>query len=79
MDSDQPSGVTRLDFIHTQRNYPQGAEYTARLAKDAGFGRVDVIPIAGRPAVFATLASSGRDRPGRVPPSSQPHRHLVDR
>jgi acetylornithine deacetylase/succinyl-diaminopimelate desuccinylase-like protein len=36
-------------------NYPQGAEYMARLAKDAGFGRVDVIPTAGKPGVFATL------------------------
>jgi acetylornithine deacetylase/succinyl-diaminopimelate desuccinylase-like protein len=37
------------------RNYPQGAEYMARLAKDAGFGRVDVMPTAGKPGVFATL------------------------
>ena len=36
-------------------NYPQGAEYMARLAKDAGFGRVDVIPTSGKPGVFATL------------------------
>ena len=37
------------------RNYPQGAEYMARLARDAGFGRVDIIPTAGKPGVFATL------------------------
>jgi len=36
-------------------NYPQGAEYMARLAKEAGFGRVDVIPTKGKPGVFATL------------------------
>src|SRR3954447_26515771 len=36
-------------------NYPQGAEYMARLAKDAGFGRVDVIRTAGKPGVFASL------------------------
>jgi acetylornithine deacetylase/succinyl-diaminopimelate desuccinylase-like protein len=36
-------------------NYPQGAEYMARLARDAGFTRVDVIPTAGKPGVFATL------------------------
>ena len=35
--------------------YPQGAEYMARLARDAGFGRVDIIPTAGKPGVFATL------------------------
>jgi acetylornithine deacetylase/succinyl-diaminopimelate desuccinylase-like protein len=37
--------------------YPQGAEYMARLAREAGFGRVDVIPTAGKPGVFATLDS----------------------
>jgi acetylornithine deacetylase/succinyl-diaminopimelate desuccinylase-like protein len=37
------------------RNYPQGAEYMARLAREAGFGRVDVIQTAGKPGVFATL------------------------
>ena len=37
------------------RNYPQGAEYMARLARDAGFGRVDIMPTAGKPGVFATL------------------------
>src|SRR6266516_4265793 len=31
------------------RNYPQGADYMARLAKEAGFERVDVIPTAGKP------------------------------
>jgi acetylornithine deacetylase/succinyl-diaminopimelate desuccinylase-like protein len=37
------------------RNYPQGADYMARLARDAGFGRVDVVPTSGKPGVFATL------------------------
>jgi acetylornithine deacetylase/succinyl-diaminopimelate desuccinylase-like protein len=36
-------------------NFPQGAEYMAKLAKDAGFTRVDVIPTKGKPGVFATL------------------------
>src|SRR5512132_3690423 len=36
-------------------NYPQGAEYMARLARQAGFGRVDIIQTAGKPGVFATL------------------------
>ena len=35
-------------------NYPQGAEYVARLARDAGFQRVDVVPTSGKPGVFAT-------------------------
>lgn len=37
------------------RNYPEGAEYMARLARDAGFTRVEVVPTAGKPGVFATL------------------------
>jgi acetylornithine deacetylase/succinyl-diaminopimelate desuccinylase-like protein len=37
------------------RNYPQGAEYMARLAREAGFTRVDVVPTKGKAGVFATL------------------------
>jgi acetylornithine deacetylase/succinyl-diaminopimelate desuccinylase-like protein len=37
------------------RNYPQGAEHMARLARDAGFQRADVIATSGKPGVFATL------------------------
>ena len=37
------------------RGYPQGAEYMAKLARDAGFQRVDLIPTKGKPGVFATL------------------------
>ncbi len=39
------------------RNYPQGPEYMARLARDAGFQRVEVVPTAGKSGVFATLDS----------------------
>jgi acetylornithine deacetylase/succinyl-diaminopimelate desuccinylase-like protein len=37
------------------RNYPQGAEYMARLAREAGFDRVEIIQTAGKPGVFATI------------------------
>ena len=37
------------------RNYPQGAEYMAQLARDAGFTRVELVPTKGKPGVFATL------------------------
>ncbi|MDX2058610.1 MAG: M20/M25/M40 family metallo-hydrolase [Gemmatimonadales bacterium] len=37
------------------KGYPEGAEYMARLAREAGFQRVDVIPTKGKPGVFATL------------------------
>jgi acetylornithine deacetylase/succinyl-diaminopimelate desuccinylase-like protein len=37
------------------RNYPQGAEYMAKLARDAGFQQATVINTDGKPGVFATL------------------------
>ena len=36
-------------------NYPQGPEHMARLARDAGFQHVEVVPTAGKGGVFATL------------------------
>lgn len=35
--------------------FPQGPEYMARLARDAGFQHVEIIPTAGKAGVFATL------------------------
>jgi len=37
------------------RNYPQGPEYMAQLARDAGFQHVEVVPTTGKSGVFATL------------------------
>jgi acetylornithine deacetylase/succinyl-diaminopimelate desuccinylase-like protein len=37
------------------RGYPQGAEYMARLAREAGFQHVELVPTRGKPGVFATL------------------------
>ncbi len=38
------------------RNYPQGPEYMAKLARDAGFQKVELVPTkAGQAGVFATL------------------------
>src|SRR5215468_5041507 len=39
------------------RNYPQGPEYMAQLARDAGFTGVKLIPSAGKPGVFGKLDS----------------------
>lgn len=39
------------------RNYPAGPEYMAKLARDAGFQHVEVVPTAGKSGVFATLDS----------------------
>ena len=37
------------------RGFPDGAERMAKLARDAGFQQVTVIPTEGKPGVFATL------------------------
>ena len=37
------------------RGYPQGAEYMAKLAREAGFTKVDLVHTKGKPGVFATL------------------------
>ena len=37
------------------RGYPEGAEYMAKLAHDAGFQQATVIKTDGKPGVFATL------------------------
>lgn len=36
-------------------NYPAGPEYMAKLAKEAGFTHVEVVPTSGKGGVFATL------------------------
>jgi acetylornithine deacetylase/succinyl-diaminopimelate desuccinylase-like protein len=43
------------------RGYPQGADYMAKLARDAGFQQVEIIPTKGKPGVFATLDSGARN------------------
>ncbi len=42
------------------RGFPQGAEYLANLARDAGFQKVEVVPTSGKPGVFGTLDSGAR-------------------
>src|SRR5271163_4940853 len=37
------------------RNYPQGPEHMAKLAQDAGFTGVKLIPTSGKPGVFGKL------------------------
>jgi acetylornithine deacetylase/succinyl-diaminopimelate desuccinylase-like protein len=37
------------------RNYPQGPDYMAQLARDAGFANVEIMPTSGKPGVFGTL------------------------
>jgi acetylornithine deacetylase/succinyl-diaminopimelate desuccinylase-like protein len=42
------------------RNYPKGAEYMAKLATDAGFTGVKIIPTSGKPGVFGRLDSGAK-------------------
>jgi acetylornithine deacetylase/succinyl-diaminopimelate desuccinylase-like protein len=42
------------------KGYPEGADYMAKLARDAGFQRVDLVPTTGKPGVFATLDAGAR-------------------
>ena len=46
------------------RGYPQGAEYMAQLARDAGFQRVELVPTPGKPGVFATLDAGAKSSLG---------------
>ncbi|MBS0393272.1 MAG: M20/M25/M40 family metallo-hydrolase [Proteobacteria bacterium] len=46
------------------RNYPQGPEYMARLARDAGFTGVKLVPTAGKPGVFGRLDAGARTTVG---------------
>jgi acetylornithine deacetylase/succinyl-diaminopimelate desuccinylase-like protein len=46
------------------RNYPQGAEYMAKLARDAGFQQATVITTDGKPGVFATLDAGAKNTVG---------------
>ena len=42
------------------RNMPEGADYMAALAKDAGFQHVEIVPTDGHPGVFATLDAGAK-------------------
>jgi len=42
------------------RNYPQGAEYMAKLAEQAGFTGVKLIPTSGKPGVFGRMDTGAK-------------------
>src|SRR5580765_6068584 len=46
------------------RNFPAGAEYMAKLARDAGFQTATVITTDGKPGVFATLDAGAKTTVG---------------
>src|SRR5499425_169093 len=47
--------IAQVSIAAENRGYPEGAEYMAKLARDAGFQNATVINTAGKPGVFATL------------------------
>src|SRR6185437_5260275 len=46
------------------RNYPQGPEHMAQLARDAGFTGVKIMPTSGKPGVFGRLDAGARTTVG---------------
>jgi acetylornithine deacetylase/succinyl-diaminopimelate desuccinylase-like protein len=47
--------IAQVSIAAENRGYPEGAEYMAKLARDAGFQQATVIKTDGKPGVFATL------------------------
>src|SRR5215475_6003879 len=47
--------IAQVSIAAEDRGYPEGAEYMAKLARDAGFQKATVINTDGKPGVFATL------------------------
>jgi acetylornithine deacetylase/succinyl-diaminopimelate desuccinylase-like protein len=47
--------IARPSIAAEDRGYPEGPEYMAQLARDAGFQHVEIVPTKGKPGVFATL------------------------
>ena len=47
--------IAQVSIAAENRGYPEGAEYMAKLARDAGFQHATVINTDGKPGVFATL------------------------
>jgi acetylornithine deacetylase/succinyl-diaminopimelate desuccinylase-like protein len=46
------------------RNFPQGPQYMAKLAEDAGFTAVKIIPTSGKPGVFGKIDAGARTTMG---------------
>jgi acetylornithine deacetylase/succinyl-diaminopimelate desuccinylase-like protein len=47
--------IKQVSIAAEDRGYPEGAEYMAKLAKEAGFQQATVMKTDGKPGVFATL------------------------
>lgn len=47
--------IGQVSIAAENRGYPEGAEYMAKLARDAGFQQASIVTTDGKPGVFATL------------------------
>ncbi len=45
--------IAQVSIAAEDRGYPEGAEYMAKLAREAGFQQATVINTDGKPGVFA--------------------------
>src|ERR1700745_2357552 len=50
--------ISQVSIAAENRGYPEGAQYMAKLARDAGFQQATVINTDGKPGVFAMLDAS---------------------
>src|SRR6058998_1621973 len=53
--------IGQVSIAAENRGYPEGVEYMAKLARDAGFQQATVINTDGKPGVYATLDAGARD------------------
>src|SRR5262245_49405872 len=58
------SWIARPAIAAENRGYPEGAEYMAQLARDAGFQQATVIETDGKPGVFALLDAGAKKTVG---------------
>ena len=58
--------IGQVSIAAEDRGYPEGAEYMAKLARDAGFQQATVINTDGKPGVFATLDAGAPKQPGSI-------------
>src|SRR5213594_2774774 len=56
--------IGQVSIAAEDRGYPEGAEYMATLARDAGFQQANVINTEGKPGVFATLEAGAQKTVG---------------
>src|SRR5207247_3115620 len=56
--------IGQVSIAAENRGYPEGAEYMAKLARDAGFQQATVINTDGKPGVYATLDAGAKKTVG---------------